>query len=90
MGLFSKLVMLPLAPVAGVIWIAEQIEEEAEREFYGPDAIRRQLVALQQAADEGAITEEEYLEEEEVLLDRLDDVMARQRAGGDEEGVEYG
>ena len=75
MGLFTRLVMLPLAPVEGVIWIARQLEEQASRELYSPESIRRQLDGLQQALDAGEITEEEYLEAENILLDRLDQVL---------------
>ena len=32
MGLFTGLLTLPLAPVRGTVWIAEQLAAEAERE----------------------------------------------------------
>ena len=38
MGLITGLLTLPLAPVRGVAWVAEQVAEEAERE--GNDGTR--------------------------------------------------
>jgi hypothetical protein len=72
MGLFTRLVMLPFAPVEGVVWVARKLEEQAWNELYGPDSIRAELADLQQALDDGEITEDEYLAWEDVLLDRLD------------------
>jgi hypothetical protein len=76
MGLFSRLVMLPLAPVEGVVWMARRLEEQAAQELYGPDSIRRRLRELQDTLDDGRMTEEEYLAAEEILLDRLDEALA--------------
>ncbi|MGO4759259.1 gas vesicle protein GvpG, partial [Streptomyces sp. 2MCAF27] len=36
MGLITGLLTLPLAPVRGVAWIAEQLRQEALRELYDP------------------------------------------------------
>ena len=73
MGLLGALVKLPLAPVYGVVWLADKLAEEADRELYGEEAIRRQLAELQVAVDLGEITEEEYEAGEEALLARLDE-----------------
>jgi len=72
MGLLKGLVLLPLAPVNGVIWVAEQIQEQVDREILGPDAILQELGRLQAAVDDGLITEDEYLAAETELLDRLE------------------
>ena len=71
MGLLRELVLLPLAPVRGVVWVAEQIAAEAEHELYDPGVIRRHLDELAFALDEGEIDEDEYAEAESELLDRL-------------------
>src|SRR5436190_1750915 len=34
MGLVSGLLGLPLAPVRGVVWLARQIEDQAEQQYY--------------------------------------------------------
>lgn len=72
MGLLKALVLLPLAPVQGVVWVAEQLQEQADRILLDPDAILAELDDWQRAVDAGQITEEEYLVHEEELLDRLD------------------
>jgi hypothetical protein len=71
MGLFMGLLTLPLAPVRGVVWIAEQVVNEIERELYDEDSIRRELVALELEFEDGAIDEEERQVREEALLERL-------------------
>ena len=58
-------------PVSGVIWIAEQIAGEVDRQFYDESAIRAELTELEMRCDAGEITDEEYLQAEEALLDRL-------------------
>ena len=43
MGLIIGLLDLPLAPVRGTVWLAERIQEQAERELYDESAIRTGL-----------------------------------------------
>ena len=72
MGLLRSLVLLPLAPAEGVVWVARQIQAQVDREMFGPEVILRELAALQTELDEGRITEPEYLDAEAELLDRLE------------------
>jgi Gas vesicle protein G len=72
MGLFKSLALLPLAPVQGVVWVAEQIQTQVDRQMLDPSAVLAELTRYQEALDEGVITEEEYLTVEDELLDRLD------------------
>jgi hypothetical protein len=76
MGFFSKLLLLPLAPVGGVIWLAEQLERIAREEYLSEESIQRELVEWQLAADAGEISPEEYLEVEDALLARLDEARS--------------
>ncbi len=71
MGLFTGLLTLPLAPVRGVVWVAEQIVEETERELYDESRIRAELMSLEFAAEEGELSEAEVREREDALLERL-------------------
>jgi Gas vesicle protein G len=80
-GLFTGLVLLPLAPVRGTAWVAEQLAEEADRQLYDEDNIKRQLVQLEFDQEDGAISEEERERMERDLLERL--AVARQRATED-------
>jgi hypothetical protein len=71
MGLFTGLVTLPLAPVRGVVWIAEQLAAEIDRELYDEDSIRRELLQLELDHEDGLIEEGERQVREEALLERL-------------------
>ncbi len=72
MGLLSKLALLPLAPVAGVVWLAEQIERQAAGELDELGSVRRQLEELVALRERGEISDEELAEAEDELLGSLD------------------
>ena len=59
MGLLSSLVGLPLAPVRGTVWVAEKVQQEAERQYYDPELIRRELDEVDRLRREGVIDDEE-------------------------------
>lgn len=71
MGLLTGLLTLPLAPVRGTVWIAEQIAAEAERELRG-EAPRRRLIEAERHLELGLIGIEEYEVIEEEVLDALE------------------
>jgi hypothetical protein len=71
MGFFTGLLTLPLAPVRGVVWVAEQLMEETERELYDEDQIRRELLQLELDYDDGKIDTQERQAREEELVERL-------------------
>lgn len=71
MGLITGLLTLPLAPVRGVIWIAEKVEQEAERQYYDPAAIQQQLDELEEQSSAGLIDDEEAQVLEDLLVRRL-------------------
>jgi hypothetical protein len=61
------------SPVKGINWIFKKIHELAEEELSGEaDRIRDNLTELYMQLETGEITEEEFEEQEAVLLDRLD------------------
>ena len=76
MGLLKGLLGLPLAPVRGVVWLAEQIRQQAEDQYYDPARIRAQLERIDEARRAGELSEEECAELENELLQRL---MTRRR-----------
>jgi hypothetical protein len=84
MGLISGLLTLPLAPVRGTVWLAERIQEQAERELYDESAIRAGLLEIEQARATGEFDERELDEAEDALIARL---MEIRRLGG---GAGYG
>jgi gas vesicle protein GvpG len=71
MGLFTGLLTLPLAPVRGVAWVAQQVADEVDRQLYDEGNIRRELMQLELEAEEGKIDDEERRAREEALLERL-------------------
>lgn len=78
MGLVTGLLTLPLAPVRGVAWIAEQLAAEADRELYGDaETLRRELTELQRDRAFGQLDDEEYTEREAALLARLSALRRR-------------
>jgi hypothetical protein len=72
MGLLTKLVLLPLAPVTGVVWLAGQLEELAWQEMNNPAQLHEQLRALQAAYENGELTDEELEAAEDAVLARLE------------------
>jgi Gas vesicle protein G len=70
-GLISGLLLLPLAPARGTVWLAERIQEQAEQELYDERAIQSQLAAIEEARERGEIDEEEATAAEDALLERL-------------------
>jgi Gas vesicle protein G len=79
MGLFTGLLTLPLAPVRGVTWVAQQLADEAERQLYDEDRIRGELLQLELEAEDGLISEEERARREDELLERLAVAQDRRR-----------
>lgn len=71
MGLVTGLLGLPLAPLKGVLWLAEQIQDHAEEQYYDPVRIRAQLERVDEARRTGELSEEECDELENDLLQRL-------------------
>jgi len=71
MGLVSGLLTLPLAPVRGVVLVAEVLAEEAERELAAQQSPERALADLEAARASGEISEQEFEQAEADVLDRV-------------------
>lgn len=71
MGLFTGLVTLPLAPVRGVVWLADVLKEQAEAQLYDPGKIAAEMQEIADAVASGEMTDEEAAEREEELIARL-------------------
>lgn len=82
MGLISGLLTLPLAPVRGTVWVAEQVLDEAERQYYDEGAILGQLQDIEAARADGTIDEDDAARAEEALVERLLEGRARGVGGG--------
>jgi Gas vesicle protein G len=69
-GLIKELVLLPVAPVRGVLWVSEQIAAEAERKQYTPGAAVQQLEQVEEQRERGELDEEEAKEIEEQVIEQ--------------------
>jgi hypothetical protein len=83
-GLITGLLTLPLAPVRGTIWLADQLAQAAENELYDEGRIRRELIELEMMEADGLVDAEERRMREDELLDRL--TIARERRAAAERG----
>jgi len=84
MGLLADLASFPVSgPLKLVIWIAENVAQQADQQLYSEEALRNQLTDLELRYDLGEITEEEYLEAEAVVLERMQ--IAHERAAEEED-----
>ena len=72
MGLFTGLLTLPLAPVRGTVWIAEQLATEAERELRQAQSPRRRILEAERRLELGLLTPEEYEVIEDEALEQLE------------------
>lgn len=83
-----NLLLAPLtAPITGIAWIAEQIQERVDAELDVKENLQKRLLSLQLAFDMGELEEAEFeAQEEELLLalQELDD-LERQAAAEDAE-----
>ena len=80
MGLFTGILLLPLAPVRGTIWVAEKLAEQAARELDDEVVVRRLLAEAELDLERGDLTVDEFEQIEDELLERLE----RARAGEEE------
>jgi len=74
---------LLLAPIKGVVFIAEKIKEHAEGEFLNEEGVRQELRELYLLLETGKLSEEEFTEREEQLVDHLEAIeeYKKNRAG---------
>ncbi|WP_433597536.1 gas vesicle protein GvpG [Nocardia sp. CA-135953] len=70
MGLLSAIVSLPLAPVRGVIWLGELIQDQVEQQVQSPASVRRELEEIDAAAADDRLSEEERKQAQKAVLDR--------------------
>ena len=74
------------SPIKGINWIFKKIHELAEEELSGEaDRIRESLTELYMQLETGEISEEEFEQQEAVLLDRLDALDEEDDLIGDED-----
>ena len=91
-SLFDILAAPIMLPTKGLLFIFDKITEQVNNELLDDSNIRLQLLELQGLLDSGKITEDEFYEMEEELLDNLDAILAfkedQQKQGASEEDDE--
>jgi hypothetical protein len=70
-GLISNVVLLPLAPVRGVGWVAQALADEAERRMAAEASPTRALEDLAAAVANGEISPEEAEAREAEIVERM-------------------
>jgi hypothetical protein len=68
--MFLDILCFPVtAPIGGLMWIGEKIQERANTEYDDTENLHKLLLSLQLAYDLGDISEAEFeIKEEELLL----------------------
>ncbi|MEU9304891.1 gas vesicle protein GvpG [Streptomyces sp. NPDC048269] len=75
MGLLKEVLLLPAAPVRGTAWVLRQVVAEAERQYYDPAVVQRELAQLVAAFEAGDMDDSEFDRREDELLARLENRM---------------
>ena len=71
-----------LSPCKLVRWIGKELYEHAEAQMTDESAIRRQLLQLQMRLELEDLSEDDYLEQEAILMRRLDAVREYRESRG--------
>jgi hypothetical protein len=79
-GLLTGLLTLPLAPVRGVMWVAEVVAEEAEQELEALESPERALAELEAARLSGEVSDEEFAARQADLIELV--IASRSSEGG--------
>ena len=74
MGLLTLPFRLPFLPVQAIVRLAETIQEEAERTYYDPATIRRELAEIERARAASEISEEDAAQLQNEVVARLTQV----------------
>ncbi|MGW4091829.1 gas vesicle protein GvpG [Nocardia sp. NPDC004750] len=70
-GVITSILTLPVAPVRGVIWLGELIQDQVEQKMRDPTVMRRELEEIDAAAAAGQLSEEERRQAQQAVLDRM-------------------
>jgi Gas vesicle protein G len=81
MGLFANVLLFPMAPLHGLVWLARLLQEIADKELGDPEVLRSRLREAEEAHRRGEISEYELNRIEDVVFDRLMTVQQGQGGG---------
>ena len=66
-----------LAPLKGVVWLGEKIDEVIKSEELDETRLKDTLLELQMRLELGQISEQEYRRQETALLERMEAIRAK-------------
>lgn len=82
MSILGRILSAPvLGPIQGVLWLARTIEDQANRELYDEDKVRGAMAELELRLDLGEIELDDYEAQEEILLQRLNEIREAKKDG---------
>ena len=77
MGLLSNILFFPITgPVAGIKWSLGKVQAVVEQELTDDTPIKQELMELQMQLELGDIDDDEYVEREAAIMQRLREVRA--------------
>ena len=74
-----------LAPLKGLVWLAEKVDDMAEKELSDEGRLMDKLMELQLRFELDEISEKEYTERENELLERLDSIRSENESKENEQ-----
>ncbi len=83
MGLLSSILFFPVTgPVAGIRWSLDKVMRVVREELTDDSGVKQELMELQMQLELGDIDDDEYVEREAALMQRLREVrMWKERFG---------
>ena len=70
-----------LGPCKVVAWIGKTLQEHAESEMTDESVIQQRLLDLQMRFECDEISEDEYVKQEDALMQRLDEIRKHKESG---------
>jgi hypothetical protein len=76
-----RLLTLPISgPIAGIRYCLEKVAEVADKELWDEEPVREELILVNEAFEEGRLSEEDFREREAELLTRLREIREHMKA----------
>lgn len=72
-----------LAPVKGLVFIAEKVHDVAMEEMLDEEGVRQDIRELYMLLETGRISEEEFEKQEAALVERLEEIQAYKEGRAD-------
>ncbi|MDQ6737130.1 MAG: gas vesicle protein GvpG [Gemmatimonadota bacterium] len=75
MGLLSSILLAPFTgPWDGTMWTLDKVRRAVEEELTDDTAVKEDMMRLQLEVEAGDISDDEYLEREQAIMQRLREV----------------